>query len=263
MEYYPHACDCGFVLRVRHEHAGRRIRCRACGRAFLTEPGYDLVEPTDPRPQNARRSSHGRGMIIGGAAFFVLLYVLARVGISGPPQTAKVVVPEEPLNDGLKPLWSSMIRPPTEETGCSSFSPDSFARPRTGEEVSTPQKSGYGELTVENGSSLDAVLVIRRDNDGRTFRRTYIRAQDADTIRQIPPGSYTVAFMSGADWLPRRWRFCRPAAATKFSDSFLFVVDTVSNQIRYSVFSISLQPVPEGTASTEPQDLEWFGSPPN
>jgi len=108
---------------------------------------------------------------------------------------------------------------------------------------------GLGELTVENGSTLDAVVTLSRPEQPKIpLIAVYIQARASHTVTGINDGSYMVFFQSGEDWDVDSNHFMRRVTLWKFEENLVF--STTSRQ--YTTYQLSLQPVVGGTARTEP-----------
>ena len=105
-------------------------------------------------------------------------------------------------------------------------------------------RNGDGELTVENGLDLDAVAVLSRDG---WLLAVYVRHNSSHTITGIPDGSYELYFTLGEDWDAEQGAFTRRRDLSRFEESFPFT----STATTYSVWSVTLHPVPGGTADSQ------------
>ncbi len=102
---------------------------------------------------------------------------------------------------------------------------------------------GYGELTVTNGSGYDAILFLTRLGLNTVFQKTRIRDGSSEKISGIPSGFFWLyfCFTQNGDTISR----------LKFSNSFDFTTERVWGELQYNRFSVTLHPVPSGTARTE------------
>ncbi len=112
---------------------------------------------------------------------------------------------------------------------------------------------GYGELEVENGTDLDAVVVFTTLADEPIFA-VYIQAHSKFTISGIRDGTYKLFFMLGEDWDEARGRFTRRARYEVFEDEFPYTTTATTA----TVWSVTLHPVVGGTAATEQLDEGEF-----
>ncbi|MBI2850701.1 MAG: hypothetical protein HYX80_06640 [Chloroflexi bacterium] len=107
---------------------------------------------------------------------------------------------------------------------------------------------GLGELTIENGLDLDAIVVLSHPEQPKiALTAVYIKGEASHTITGIRDSAYVVYFEIGEDWDYGSHKFMRKRAYQRFDDNLTF--QTTSRQ--YTTWELSLQPVPGGTASTE------------
>ncbi|MBV8541905.1 MAG: hypothetical protein JO268_15430 [Pseudonocardiales bacterium] len=110
-----------------------------------------------------------------------------------------------------------------------------------GEIVRAPG-SGNGELKVENGTDHDAVVTISRD--GRAVGSFYVTHGGTAQMADVPDGTYDIFLTSGTDWDGRE--FTRSCAFQRFDATASFTTTKTQRGIRYTIFSVTLQPVPNG-----------------
>jgi hypothetical protein len=117
-----------------------------------------------------------------------------------------------------------------------------------------PEGRGFGELTIENGTSQDAIVKLYDPRLGRSIRGVYVVRGESWTITDIPAGSYRVRFATGRDWDAdlRAWQ--RPTGFDEFQEVFDFT-ETVEH---YTTWEITLQPIVGGTAKTIEIDPATF-----
>jgi hypothetical protein len=115
---------------------------------------------------------------------------------------------------------------------------------------------GRGELTIDNGGSHDAVVTLSEGR--RPAISLYVRKGKEYTVKGVPDGSYTVFFTGGADWDSAARAFGRDCAFQRFEDPLRFRTIQSATQIRWSAWTITLQPVAGGTAATADVDPNDF-----
>jgi hypothetical protein len=115
----------------------------------------------------------------------------------------------------------------------------------------TGATNGEGELTVDNGLDLDAVAVLSRDS---WLLAVYVRNNSSHTITGIPDGNYELFFTLGEDWDAAQGAFTRRRDLSRFEESFPFT----STPTTYSVWSVTLHPVPGGTANSQDVPANQF-----
>jgi hypothetical protein len=110
-------------------------------------------------------------------------------------------------------------------------------------------RSGLGELTVQNGLDVDAVVQATRPN-GRTVIAVYIRAGKSYTVARIPDGNYVLYFRTGRCWTAREGRFLYPQDSRRFERPLSFHTQRLATETRYSTFTVTLNGVVGGNAPT-------------
>jgi hypothetical protein len=270
-------CTCGESFKSDDEHGGRTIRCR-CGR--LLEIGSPPPSVA-PRPEAVRGSerkavteSHdgsnrvarwfktGNKGVWAVAAAALVLFVfwgLVKLGsysyTSGPPVSAgserptaqqgatapsRTYRPENPFRpDRSEPM---LAVPP-------SCPVDSLRRPVSGAELGGKRGGGMGRLRIENGTVNDAIGVLVDARTGDPVRAIYIRQDEAGLIAGVSVGEYRLRFQFGRRWHLNRY-FCDVAGAAEFDLPFEFTEERKGDGIEYSIYEVTLHPVPEGEAKT-------------
>ncbi len=112
---------------------------------------------------------------------------------------------------------------------------------------------GYGELEIDNGLDLDAVAVLATLAN-ETVISVYIWANNKVTVTGIRDGTYKLFFMLGEDWDEAQGRFTRKVAYKVFEDVFPYTTTSTTA----TIWSVTLHPVPSGTAQTEYVNPEEF-----
>jgi curved DNA-binding protein CbpA len=88
------------------------------------------------------------------------------------------------------------------------------SQPQTGTPLQKPlDTDGRSELKVDNVTGADAVVYLVELNSHRIARSFYLRVGDRFTERNIAPGTYRLAFVTGRDWDAKAERFDRDAHA--------------------------------------------------
>jgi hypothetical protein len=59
--------------------------------------------------------------------------------------------------------------------------------------------SGFGELTVSNGTDADAVVRLYENTSLQTVRWFSVKANNRCSVKAIPEGAYTLVYTSGLD----------------------------------------------------------------
>lgn len=106
--------------------------------------------------------------------------------------------------------------------------------------------SGMGEITAENGTDHDAEVTI--SHDGQTTGSFYVTRGETARMTNIPDGAYDIFFTTGEDWDGAA--FTRSCSFQRFDHPANFTTSKTRREITYTRLSITLQPVPDGTAQT-------------
>ncbi|GAO11537.1 hypothetical protein TPA0598_08_04480 [Streptomyces lydicamycinicus] len=109
-------------------------------------------------------------------------------------------------------------------------------------------RGGLGRLTVNNGTSSDAVVTLTRGT--RTAFSLYVRKGSKATVRSVNSGAYTVYFTTGEDWNGGKRSFTRGCSFEKFDDKANFRTVRVAGGTQYTVLTFTLNKVFGGNAST-------------
>jgi len=118
--------------------------------------------------------------------------------------------------------------------------PRGFYREVTGYLKRSNDGNAVGELTVENGTEEDAVVIMTLG--GETVTSAYIRAGESFTLQRIGDGSFDVYFATGGDWDGDS--FAQIISRRKFDEQLPFT----SGGGQYTVWSVTLHPVQGGQA---------------
>ena len=124
-------------------------------------------------------------------------------------------------------------------------------RPSTGIIIPIEGALGVNRLTINNGTSNDAVALLSKQDDSLVVA-AYIRSGDKFEITNIYDGRFQLFFTTGFEWNGEN--FAKRPSYQKFEDYF----DFESPGNRYSIWSVTLHPVEDGTASTDTISPEQF-----
>jgi len=132
-------------------------------------------------------------------------------------------------------------------------------RLQTGARIESDEEaSGLSELSVSNGTRSDAAVRLANGSSGNTSRFVYIEAGHEYTITGIEPGTYTLRFISGREWVPACRDFLE-AEYFEFESALVFKDAIVDNDVeKYNTIRITLNAVPHGTARTRAIDRKRF-----
>lgn len=111
-----------------------------------------------------------------------------------------------------------------------------------------------GELTVENGTERDGIIILTIN--GVPQASAYIRSRDSLTLSGITDGVYTIYFSTGSEWNGREFK--ANASFRKFRDTLQFETRVSGDTITYTTWRITLHPVAGGTAATDNVSRDSF-----
>ncbi len=270
-------CECGEVYHSNRQHIGKYILCKKCMNTIVVQENVPTainsssttvsVQPTKAEKsitickiRNKFREHYKVAIAVGALALLIILSSVfisnktsyksdpheqptstARYTIETPPEPTSQPEPaREPTNPNRLPL------------GASPF----------GKGI----RSGRSTLTIDNGTSTDAVVrVIRLGEPNQTVRSFFIPNDRKFTANQIPPGDYVLKVAFGNDWDNERKRFNFQRSFGK-SESFDITEsawdeetdDGVIKHTRASRMSITLHKVPYGNFKTYDISEEEF-----
>jgi hypothetical protein len=277
-------CKCGRELEVPPHSGPARVTKPASGaHQPLDTPRPDVSSPS-PGPGNASPTSKRLPLaaILVGTAFFVGVALSTLPWGDSSSQSSSRPSARAPAPRGLAPPRpqpshqtpsrpSARIQiPPRQRSnvstsgsgGADECSALATSRPANGAELIRHTQSGHGELTVENGSSSDAVVVLVNAGTGRAFRAMYVHALSVGRMLRVDPGTYRLQAAYGHDWDPNKWSFCRPGEVSQFAESLGFREWEDRDKINYTTFEVTLHSVAGGTARTVDIDPVRFALPP-
>lgn len=121
---------------------------------------------------------------------------------------------------------------------------------------------GLGKLDIDNGTDLDAVAKLVNILNKESVFTVYVKANSTYTISNIRDGVYKLVFNLGQDWDSENKKFLLNNGYSIFEEDFDFVTTRYSDDeyehTRYSTFSVTLNPVVDGTARTNDIDSDEF-----
>jgi hypothetical protein len=123
-------------------------------------------------------------------------------------------------------------------------------RLETGAELLRELETGPGVLTVENGLSVDGVVALVPAKAEKAVFSFYVRSRDSYTTDDIGDGRYRVYFTAGRDWDEALGRFTRKCSFQVFDDVLEYETTNQDGTYLYQTWTLTLNPVVGGTAST-------------
>lgn len=176
----------------------------------------------------------------------------AILGLCGVGATLPLLTPDYPVSsiDAIAPSLAKLATPPELRL------PVSLAN---GTEIQPPRgESGYSQLTIENGNTVDAVVKLVDATSGQTLRFVYVKAHETVVLDNLGQGTYILKFALGTDWDEHQQQFRRLRTVLAFSDPLEFVVKRDATGEAWRTYTVTLHPVPHGQAQTEPIPADEF-----
>jgi len=128
-------------------------------------------------------------------------------------------------------------------------------RPYTGVRIEPDEGTfGNSKLEITNGLSVDAAARLLDNSTNRTSRFVYIRARDVYAIEGIEPGTYSLLFLSGSDWVAACGEFQRNEDIQEYEQP----LEIEENAEYRTGYKATLNPVPYGNARTKKIDRRRF-----
>lgn len=118
--------------------------------------------------------------------------------------------------------------------------------------------SGHGELTISNGTTLDAVVRLYDTGSLTTARWFFVKAGARCSVKAIPEGAYTLAYTSGLDWIKALDTFRWNPTYHQFERSLTYSEQTDATGTEYHEISVTLHPVVGGNVRTKRISREEF-----
>jgi hypothetical protein len=116
--------------------------------------------------------------------------------------------------------------------------------------------SGRGSLSINNGTDTDTVITLAKGKSPSSV--VYVRAHASFEIKGVRDAVYTVFYATGQDWDAASRSFTRQCGFKKFDKTLNFDTTRRGNLIYYSQYSLTLQPVIGGNATTSEVDPKDF-----
>lgn len=174
-----------------------------------------------------------------------------RAGLGSAKQTAAVrtalAAVSAGLTDGSADIPALALPADNQKDG---------TRPSNGKYIKSRDLDGQGQLTIDNGSSRDAVVTITKGS--KPAVSVYVRKGKEYTVKRVPDGTYQVYFTGGAGWDGKARAFGRDCAFQRFDQTMGFKTTRTSSQVLYQTYRITLQPVVGGNARTNQVDPDEF-----
>ncbi|WP_433423625.1 hypothetical protein ACQP1V_16195 [Microtetraspora malaysiensis] len=189
----------------------------------------------------ALRAMNGKldelGQAVGDRSLCTASSVLARLGKSSE-------------FGGLKEAGADLSGGGDYKGGLIKFTPPKEQNRRLGNGtiLASAIRGGRGSLTVKNGTAGDSVVTLVLGK--RKAVSVYVRKRSTAKVTNIRDGKYRVYYTSGSDYDRATRGFTRNCVFQRFDDSLSFTTTYTATQIRWSTWTLTLQKMIGGNAST-------------
>ena len=156
--------------------------------------------------------------------------------VSTPVATAPVVVVEPPVVTPAPPKQPVL--------------PKASPRPANGATLKRAAgfSGGLGTLAIHNGTDEDSIVKLVAIGNTSVSAAVYVQSNSTTTVRGIPDGSYHVLFATGRGYYAAKKSFVSDLNCSTFDSD----LDYSTTDSTYSMWSITLNAVANGNASTSP-----------
>jgi hypothetical protein len=202
---------------------------------------------------NGLSGAYKAGIAVAGLLALLFLAGLMDRQINFGQKTPSVLSPSPQARKAALPM--AMAPPPTPAP--TSQPP---VRLKNGTVVRRFVTTGLGRFQIENGTDLDAIVVVVEQEVVNPDRAAlYVRANSTATLGAIPVGSYRLAFELGRNWDRKTKRFHESMVKSMF-DKVAQFEETPSDlldgrpSVLYNTYRATLHGVKGGNAPTRPAD---------
>jgi hypothetical protein len=137
--------------------------------------------------------------------------------------------------------------------------PTEYNSPQTGTRLQPDVGTGgHGELTVENGTTEDAVVRLSDVTTDQTVRWFFVRARSSAHVSQMPPGSYRLTYTTGLDWVESEDSFKWRPSYIEFGRTLDYSEQRDSEGVQYRTVNVTLHPVISGNVRARAITREEF-----
>jgi hypothetical protein len=119
---------------------------------------------------------------------------------------------------------------------------------------------GRGELTINNGTSFDAIVNLVEPRTNWVVRSFYVQAGKNFVEKSIAPGIYEIYFSTGKDWDSKTRSFRDDAIYGRFERRIEFYEkeDPFTGKVEFRGYEVTLQAVDGGDMACLPVDKQTF-----
>jgi hypothetical protein len=122
-----------------------------------------------------------------------------------------------------------------------------------GTNIIPPQDlQGRGKLKIANGTTYDAAVKLVDSVSGKTQHFVYVQAKQEVTLKNISPCTCILKFNLGSDWNKTTQKFLQNRSFSKFGNPLDFKEVKKETGVEWMDYTVTLHPVPHGSARTTP-----------
>ena len=110
---------------------------------------------------------------------------------------------------------------------------------------------GHGQLTVQNGTRLDAVVRLYDANTHQTRRWFFVKSGTTARMTEIPEAIYFLAYTTGLNWIEAEDRFTWHPTYDRFDRIVGYEEHHEAGGLQYHDIRVTLQPLAGGDARTQ------------
>ena len=256
--------QCKALYHSEETHAGKHLRCSRCGClvSISTYKERAIVEQSsDPDAVSRQGSTFSTKHRTGRFRSIYVVVVIAIVAL--PLLLLRLTKPKHGIAkvSDIEETKQSQERPESidfrpEAGQADDPRPVQYRSLATGTRIEKDiGTDGEGKLSVENGTSEDAVIRLSGDHSLRSF---FVKARTSAEVGRIPQGSYEVRFTTGLDWNDSEGAFMWHPLYSEYERTFDYEEQRDLRAVKYETISVTLNPVPFGNVRTKTISREEF-----
>jgi hypothetical protein len=108
------------------------------------------------------------------------------------------------------------------------------------------ERFGLSELTVENGSPLDVLVVLAYEGVDEPLVAFYVRYNEVFTLPDMPDGRYNLYVMYGRDWVGDEKEFEQIQSVREMIEP----VEFITTNVGYTAWTVRMAAISENDGST-------------
>jgi len=245
------ACPkCGVIYHTLENNVGKQILCTNCGNVITIVLAVTPRSPsarTISKPVTTTGTKRQRRYVFGIVAAIAVIFIALL--FFRHPKTPKEVVAANKANDAQKWTVVSEESPPADLPKSESSQgveprPTEYNSLPTGTRIEQDSgTAGHGKLTVENGTSEDAVVRLSDATTDQTARWFFVKAHSSAHVSRIPQGNYRLAYTTGLNWVESDDAFSWQPTYDEFERNLDYDERRESEGVKYHEIRVSLNSV--------------------